>query len=230
MRGPFLLSAILGIALIVIGAIITLIGPDRSDELADGFFSPVIAFEFATEPEDIIQVFGEANSPAREAIVRSMTNSIRLDFLFLILYGAFLFTFSITCASLTGNRVYYLPALLSVVAPIFDVLENLQLLSIMGQIGGIDFVSELPNLHFYTWMKWGALALIFLLLIPFFRTAGTFGRFLSTFAVVPFVLGILAFFKPGLSTELFALSIVLMFILMIIFSFTCRNIREPFPI
>lgn len=225
MQRPFLLSGVIGIALIVIGVIITVIGPGRSDELADGFFSPVIAFEFATETEDIIQVFGEANSPAREEIVRAMNNSTRLDFLFLILYGAFLFTFSITCASLTGNRVYYLPALLSVVAPIFDVLENLQLLSIMGQIGGGEFVSELPYLRFYTWMKWGALALIFFLLVPFFRTAGTFGRFLSIIAVVPLVLGILAFFKPGLLNELFALSTVLMFMLMIIFSFTYRKIR-----
>jgi len=225
MQRQFLLSGIIGIALIVISVIITVIGPGRSDELADGFFSPVIAFEFATDAEDIIQVFGEANTPAREDIVRTMTNSTRLDFLFLILYGAFLYTFSITCASLTGNRVYYLPALLSIVAPIFDVLENLQLLSIMEQVGGGDFISELPYLRFYTWMKWGALALIFLLLIPFFRTAGTFGRFLSMYAFVPFVLGIFAFLKPGLSNELFTLSIVLMFILMIIFSFTCRKIR-----
>jgi hypothetical protein len=225
MQRPILLSGIIGIALIVIGVIITVIGPGHSDKLADGFFTPVIAFEFATEPEDIIQVFGEANSPAREDIVRSMTNSTRSDFLFLILYGAFLFTFSITCASLTGNRVYYLPVLLSIVAPIFDVLENLQLLTIMRQMGDGDFVSELPNLHFYTWMKWGVLVLIFLLLIPFFRTAGTFGRFLSIYAVVPLILGILAFLKPGLSNELFALSTVLMFFLMIIFSFTYRKNR-----
>jgi len=225
MRRPFLLSGVIGIALIVIGVIITVIGPGRSDELADGFFSPVIAFEFATEAEDVIQVFGEANSPTREEIVHTITNSTRLDFLFLILYGSFLFTFSITCASLTGNRVYYLPALLSVVAPIFDVLENLQLLSIMGQLGGGDFVSELSYLRFYTWVKWGALALIFLLLIPFFRTVGKFGRFISIFAIVPLVLGILAFLKPGLSNELFALSTVLMFVLLIIFTFTYSKIR-----
>ena len=225
MRRPFLLSGVIGIALIVIGVMITVIGPGRSNELADGFFSPVIAFEFATEAEDIIQVFGEENSPAREEIVRTMTNSTRLDFLFLILYGAFLFTFSITCASLTGNRVNYLPALLSIVAPIFDVLENLQLLSIMRQLGDGVFVFELHYLSFYTWMKWGALALIFLLLIPFFRKAGTFGRFLSMVAVMPLVLGIMAFLKPGLLNELFTLSTVLMFMLMIIFSFTYCKIK-----
>ena len=222
MRRPFLFSGIIGIALIVIGVIITVIGPGRSAELADGFFTPVIAFEFAAEAEDVIRVFGEANSPEREEIVRTMSNSTRLDFLFLILYGAFLFTFSITCASMTGNRVYYLPALLSILAPIFDIFENLQLLSIMGQIGSGEFVSELTYLRFYTWMKWGALALIFSLLVPFFRTAGTFGRFLSIIAVVPLVLGILSFLNPGLLNELFALSTVLMFMLMIIFSFTYR--------
>ena len=220
---PFLLSGVIGVALIAISVIITLIGPGRSDKLADGFFSPVIAFEFATKAEDVSQIFDDADSPALEKMVLRMTNSTRLDFLFLILYGAFLFTFSVKCTLLTGNQLYYLAALLSIVAPIFDVLENLELLSIMTLLKGGDFISQLRYLHFYTWIKWGALALIFLLLTPFFRSAGKFGRLISFVAAVPLLLGILAFFDPGLMNELFALSIIAMFSLIIVFSFHYRE-------
>lgn len=223
MQRPFKLSVIIGIPLIVIGMLVMVIGPSRSNELPGGFKSPVIAFEFATETEQVKYIFPEEDSSARNDIMRKMTNSTHLDFLFLILYGAFLFTFSITCVSLTGNRFYYLPALLSIIAPLFDVLENLQMLSIMERLGTDSIVSELRYLHIFTWVKWGTLAVIFILLIPFYRAAGTFGRFMSIFAVMPFVLGIFAFIKPGLLNELFSVSTVLMFLLMFILSFIYRE-------
>lgn len=222
MRRPFLYSTLIGIPLIIVGILITLIGP-APDDLDRGFFSPVLAFEFATEVEHVNQIFAEAQSSAREDILRSMTNSTLLDFLFLILYGAFLFTFAISCATLTGKKIFYFAALVAVAAALFDLLENLQMLSIMEQLDSNAFVSELRRLQIVTWLKWGALAFSFLLLIPFFWSAGKFGRFVSIFATAPVILGVLAFFKPGLLSELFALSTILMFLLMIIFSFGYRT-------
>lgn len=223
MRRPFLLSGFIGIFLVAIGLLVNLSGPNPSSELPRGFFSPVIAFEFATENEDINQIFGTMESLDRTELLRTMTNSTRLDFLFLLLYGAFLLSFSIISASHTGARRYYLAALLAIVAPLFDILENLQLLAIMDQIQIGKTHHELELLRLFTWVKWGALAIAFLVFIPIFRSAGTFGRTLSYFAAVPCALGAIAFIKPGLLNELFALSTVLMFICMIIFSFTYRT-------
>ncbi len=222
MHRPFILSAIIGIPLIIIGLLITLIGPPPGD-LAGGFITPVVAFEFATEVEQVNQIFAGPNSPARADIVRTMTNSTRLDFLFLLLYGAFLVTFSITCASLTGRKIYYFVALLAVIAPLFDLLENLTMLSIIDQLDAGSFLSELHRLQLYTWLKWGALTLSFVLLVPFFWQSGKFGQFLSIIAAAPILLGLIAFFKPGLPNELFAISTIVTFLLMIIFAFTFRT-------
>ena len=198
-------------------------GPQETGPLADGFFTPIIAFEFASNVQDLNLIFYDTNSQLLQTAVTAITFGTRLDFLFMVLYGAFLFTFSLTCASLTSNRLFYLTAVLAVLAPLFDLLENLQLLAIMQQLGSGNFIAQLGYLRLFTWLKWGALTVIFLLLIPFFQKAGVFGRFLVMFAALSFVLGVLAFFKPGLLNELFALSISAMILLMILFSFVYRE-------
>lgn len=222
MKRPFLISSMIGIGVIIIGLIINFIGPGPADNLPDGFITPIIAFEFASEDEQISHIFDKALAQDQHAFLRDMINSTRLDFLFLLLYGAFLFTFSITCVSLTGKRLYYLAALLAIIAPTFDILENMKLFAVMEQYASGASHYELETLRFYTWVKWGALALIFLLLFPFFRSSGKYGRFLSIFAVLPAALGVVAFLSPGLPNELFAISTIIMFLLMIIFSFVYR--------
>jgi hypothetical protein len=230
MKRPFLWSGIIGIAVIVVGLAINIISPGPSSNLREGFKTPVIAFEFATEGEHVELIFDKASPQEEETFVRAMTNGTRLDFLFLILYGAFLVSFSIICISQTGNRLYYWAAILAIIAPVFDILENLQMLTIIEQFLSGETYYNLQTLQFYTWAKWGALALAFLFLAPFFSSAGKFGRYLSFFAFVPFVLGILAFIKPGLLNELFAQSVVFMFVLMITFSFIYRISDEsPSP-
>lgn len=220
---PFLLSGAIGVAVIVIGVVVTITSPGRSAELNKGFYTPVLALEFASESEDIFRIFIDQSSAVRVEIVRAMTISTYIDFLFLVLYGAFLFSFSVVCESLTGNRLYFLIALISLFAPLFDMLENLQMLSIMEQLENEGLFFELQFLQFSTWVKWGVLTLVFLLLVPFLYASGKFGRFLSLFAFIPLILGVLAFQDPGVWNELFALSIMLMFVFMIIFSFTYRK-------
>ncbi len=222
MRRPFMVSTLIGMPLIIVGLLVTLIGPAPA-KLPRGFITPVVAFEFVTEIEHVNQIFAGPNSAAQADLVRTMTNSTHLDFLFLILYGAFLFAFSITCVSLTGKKFYYFVTLLAVVAPLFDLLENLQMLSIIDQLDAGSFITELQRLQLFTWLKWSALAVSFVLLLPFFWSAGKFGQFLSIIAAAPIVLGLIAFFKPGLPNELFAISTILTFLLMIFFSFTFRT-------
>jgi hypothetical protein len=223
MRRPFLISGFIGLSVIIISLVLMITGPQETGPLAEGFFTPIIAFEFATSVEDVNLIFYDSNSQLLQRAVSDITSGTRLDFLFMLLYGAFLLTFSLKCSSLTNNRWFYLSAALAVLAPIFDLLENLQLLSIMERLDSGDLITQLGYLHLFTWLKWGTLSLIFLSLIPFFQNSGVFGRFLATFAALPFVLGILAYFVPGLPNELFALSVSAMILLMILFSFLYRE-------
>ncbi|MDX1415019.1 MAG: hypothetical protein R3293_12560 [Candidatus Promineifilaceae bacterium] len=226
MRRPFRTSALIGIGVILISLVLMVTGPQETGPLAEGFFTPVIAFEFAANIQDVNLIFRNESNQLIESAVSAMTFGVRLDFLFMLLYGAFLVTFAITCALLAGDRLFYAAALAAVLAPIFDLLENLQLLSIMQQLGNGIFLSQLRNLHLFTWLKWGALILVFLLLIPFFQKAGSLGRFLAMFAALPFVTGVLAYLSPGLPSEIFALAVSAMILLMILFSFLYREVEQ----
>ena len=223
MRRPFLISGIIGIGVIIISLVLMITGPHKTGPMADGFFTPIIAFEFATTVQDVNLIFFDSSSKLLQPAVDAVIFGSRLDFLFMLIYGAFLLSFSLICRSLAKNRLFYLAAGLSILAPIFDLMENLQLLSILDQIGSDEIITELSYLHLFTWLKWGTLALIFLLLIPFFKKSGVFGRFLALFATLPFFLGILAYLKPGLASELFSLCVSSMILLMVLFSFLFRE-------
>ncbi len=223
MRRPFLICSMIGIGVITISLVLMFTGPQETGPMAEGFFTPIIAFEFASDFQDINLIFYDGHSQLIEPAISAITFGTRLDFLFLVLYGTFLLTFSLTCASLTDKRYFYLPAFLAVLAALFDLLENLQLLSIMEQLGSNSYITQLNYLHLFTWLKWGTLSVIFLLLTPFFQKSGRFGRILTIFAALPLVLGIMAYFQPGLANELFALSVSAMILLMILFTFIYRE-------
>lgn len=216
---PFLLSGIIGIGVIILSLVLVKTEPRHTGDLAEGFFTPIVAFEFAESAQDVNLIFLDRSSQIITGAVEAVTFGTYLDFIFMTLYGLFLVTFSLICVALTKKSFYYWAAVLAVLALLFDLIENLQLLKIMDQLGTGSMVGELRYLHLFTWLKWGALALIFLMLIPFFRKSGAFGRVLAVLAPIPLVLGFLAYFVPGLLNELFALSISVMFLLTILFSF-----------
>ena len=95
-------------------------------------------------------------------------------------------------------------------------LENIQLLGLTYrmQLDGGSLDGTLARLHVYTWLKWGGLALYFLLLIPYFRGLSGPWRWVWLPALLPAVLAAAAFLKRGLANELLALSIGLMFLLL----------------
>ncbi len=216
---PFLLSGLIGLAVIVMSLVLMFVTPQPAGDLPEDFFTLIIAFEFAESPDEVYMLFGTADSPARDALVDRVTLSTVLDFLYMALYGSFLFTFAVTCVRLTGNDLFYAAAVLAVVVVLADAAENIQLLRIMGNLAGGSFGEYLSRLKLYTWLKWGGLALGFMLLIPYFSKGNAYSRFIAMNAGFPFVLGMMAFFSRGLLNELFALSVALMFVLMIIYCF-----------
>lgn len=218
MRRPFLLSAVIGFAIILISIALLISGPRQTGELAEGFVTPIIAFEFARSNDDVRLIFFDNAGQLLTESVDAVKFGTQLDFLFMAVYGLFLLTFSLTSISLTGNRLFYIAAVLSILAPIFDLLENLQLLSILSQLENGSFIQELQRLQLFTWLKWGCLSLVFLVLMPFFQKTGGFGRFIAFIAALTFGLGISAYILPGMLNELFALSVSVLFLLLFIFS------------
>jgi hypothetical protein len=78
-------------------------------------------------------------------------------------------------------------------------------------------------LHIYTWIKWGSLALSFLIISDWWFKGGWVSKIFSFIAWAPAILGILAYRYPGFYSELFAQSIIFMFIGTIVYCFVYKE-------
>ena len=106
-------------------------------------------------------------------------------------------------------------------------MENVQLLGLTLQLemDGGSMAAMLERLHFYTWLKWGGLALYFLLIAPTFRRLPGLWRGVWLVASLPALLAVVAFFRRGLPNELLALSIGVMFLLLTLYAW--RTVAQP---
>lgn len=224
---PFLISGILGLGAVVMTLLLSAVGPRPAAPLPAGFITPVLAFEFATTEDEVAALFAPVGQPAGDVVRATMDRVNRLDFLYIALYGGCLLAFSLVCYRLTGQRVYLLAAGLAVGIMAADVLENVQLLAITRELGARPIDDRLARLRLFTWLKWGGLALWFSIMRFYFLRTGRFGRFVGWVSVFPLLLGIASFTLPGLMSELFALSIGLLFLLLTLYAW---RFRQPAPI
>lgn len=227
----FLISGILGIGAIVMTFVLALIGPREVGPLPAGFITPVMAFEFAENSDEVSQLFARAGSAA------AMDRVNRWDFLYMALYSGFLFTFALACARQTGNRFFYVPAALALFIWFADAMENVQLLAITRVLGDEDIapilgqlLPPLNRLRLFTWLKWGGLVVYFLLLWPYFRGLSGWARWIGFVGILPALPAVVAMFNRGLPNELMALAIGVMFLLLTLYSWreslTARSAKD----
>lgn len=217
-KRPFLLAGLMGIPVVITSVILLIVFPSRVPKLPEGFITPIIAFEFVRTPQEVMDLFGQAGSPERQELVRAFDLGNRIDFLYMVLYTAFLFVFCQRVAFTRERKVYYLGCALSAAALLGDFLENMQLLSITSRLDTGVFERQLEMLRIFTWQKWGSIALVLLLLSPHFLQGATFSRIIGACSGVCALLGLAAYLFPGFANELFSLSVVVVFALMISYS------------
>ena len=215
----FWFSGILGVGALAMTAMLTFIGPRQTGPLPPGFITPIMAFEFIDSPAEVSALF---ETPA---MVAAMDRVNRWDFLYMALYASFLGVFALACARQTGQRFYYVPAILAAIILLADALENVHLLAITRVVSEADFAPSLSRLspllnrlRLFTWLKWGSLALYFLLMVAYFRQLPGRWRNVWLVALLPAVLAVAALFRRGLPNELMALSIGLMFLILTIYA------------
>ncbi len=223
-KRPYILSGFIGLAVIVMSLVNMTVFPQKSPGQIDGIGSPIIAFEFAETPEEIYTLLGANGTPEQAAMAAAMDQGNRIDYLYMLLYSGFLFTFAMTAVRQTKQRWLYVTAVLALLAFVGDALENMQLFGITAGLASGDFAVELARLHWLTWLKWGSLATYFVLIgVGLWRGNGRFAKFITITAVVTFLLGLVSFIQRGPATEPFTLAIALMFVLLIGFSFVPRR-------
>ncbi len=204
----FLPSGILGLGALVMTLVLALIGPRRVGPMPPGFITPVMAFEFARSEAEVVRLFEPEGSAA------AMDRVNRWDFLYMALYSLFLATFALAAALDSDQYTPWFAAGLALLILLADVMENVQLLHLTSHPG----FGALERLHLFTWLKWGGLALYFLLLAGYFREQPGRWRFVWLLTDVPALLAFWAFLRPGLASELMALSIGLLFLLLTLYA------------
>lgn len=160
-------------------------------------------------------------------MVRAMDWGNRLDFIYMLLYSSFLFFFSIQCSRELGVKIFYLGALLAIIVLAGDFMENLQLLAITSKLNGGTFDGELMALKIFTWQKWGGIATIFLILTPYFMRGTLLAKMIALWGLGVFCIGVMAYLERSVLNEIFSLSVAVMFLLMIVYSFiVTRDVRD----
>ena len=226
MNRPFIKAGIIGILVISMSIVLMTVFPRKAPSMMEGFFTPIIAFEFVQTPQEVDQLFGLPGSSVRQEMISAMDLGNRLDYLYMFLYASFLLLFSLTVIKTTGNKGYAVGVLLALVVLAADALENVQLLAITSKMGSLDIGEELSCLYFYTWVKWGGIAVIFLLLLPYFIRGRAYSKIIGIMGIVSFTLAVLSFIHRSLLNELFALSVAVVFALMIIYCFIHRGEKD----
>lgn len=213
-----------GAAVIFLSIVLLASGPQKAAGLPAGFYTPVVAFEFIQSRTEVLELFGNTASTERNSLITAMDRTNRIDFVYMLAYTAFLVIFSAACFRITGSRWFLVPIGIAIVVLAADALENIQLLAITAKIDASDISHELLLLHISTWIKWGGLSAVFLALIPFMKSAGIYGRIITALSICTAFTGIAAFIHRSVLNELFALMTALMFMMLIVFSFTRRSV------
>ncbi|MCB9284626.1 MAG: hypothetical protein H6563_11165 [Lewinellaceae bacterium] len=207
---PFLLALPFGLLTLVLALTMPSIPRET------GVRNPIVELEFARSAADVQQVLGTGEE-VREATLQS----VRADRFFLLAYSAFL---AVSCfLSWRKKRQWglLLGIVLSVAAAIFDHFENQQLFQILRSPDA-DWPSFLSLLSIFTWIKWGAIAAVFLLLGWSYKDLNRFGRVFLAFAGFTALIAVEAVFLPVLVVP-FSTLVALLFLLLFLFQLTYSN-------
>jgi hypothetical protein len=148
-----------GIAVLITVILIMPFFPIEAATDISGYGSPVIAFEFARTPVDLVAVFGGDTDPARVGRIVMMDQGNRWDFLFMTIYSLFgaMFGLAVRHRKATLGTVILVAAL---IAGLADAVETRTLLSITAQMSdGIANPAGLATLWIPVTIKFIGLAL-----------------------------------------------------------------------
>ncbi len=136
----------LGLATLLMAAHLATVFPASGYAVPPGFGAPVLAFEFARDMRDLAAIFGPEGDPLRDVRLAMMQSGNELDYLFLLIYAAFL---SLGCWCLwreTRRPLVLLGAVMPWLAAAFDAVENWLLFGIQAAFVVGEYSPDLAGL------------------------------------------------------------------------------------
>lgn len=218
---PFKVSLLFGVPMFAAAVALQFINPQPMDNLFAGFRTPVLAFEFMQQASETAMLF---NVPDAVSYRNDFQLGNTVDYLFMFFYSVFLGFTAIGAIRETGERVLWLAVVLCMMVFFADMLENLMMETIVNAwFGGEDLLpGHYGNLRFFTWLKWGGLSAVFLMLSGFFLRGRLLGKVIFGLIVINFGLSVAAYFHRSVLNEFMALSIVLLFLLVFVHNLVFR--------
>lgn len=238
MERPLRGLGFVGIATAAAGIAVTVASPLAMGPLPEGMRTPVLAFELATETDEVEAMFGERHSVERAQWANAMRTGTHLDFVLLALYTTLLAGFArrvrpalVNQLDLGGLRRTRAALTLAIAAGVLDVIENRELLVILDRLlmNGAPYHEALTRLSWVTWPKWIALAAWFVLLSPeLVRANGALRVAGASGIVAAFACG-LALAGSGLAAEVMALGIAIGMMALTVGCFRPNVLEAPAP-
>lgn len=212
----------IGISLLITGLFMMWIFPSEVAEMPDGMNSPIIAYEMVRTEAEVRAMFNPDDRWNYPVLVKAMNKGNLLDFIFMALYCWFLFGFAAEIAKrFKAFRLHFVGACALVPVILFaDLIENIQLLSINSLFVQESIEDQLAILQVSTWTKWFGLAACILLMAPYFLKEQGYVKVIGGLGILSAVLSIFAFIFRSFVIELFALSVTLTILLMVVYCYT----------
>jgi hypothetical protein len=187
------------------------------------FDSPIIAFEFAENKNDVCILF-QSDNKLQHDVIQGVNAQNMLDFFYMFSYSALLILFLNKLKQYEHKNLNKIGILLSLNALVFDILENITLFKISHSLEiNNNFDNYLDNLIIFANIKWFSLSLIFFLLILHYFKYNIIGKIFSVISVLPLILASFSFF--GINKQFdayYANSVILAFIILIIRIFVSK--------
>lgn len=217
----FKIARIVSLFLAIAAIAISVRSTKYENNLPNGFFTPIIALEFIQNTQEVQHFFEVKDVQKYES---DLLYGNKVDYFFMLFYSALVFCIALGIKRLTQSKLMYVVMPLCIVMLLFDILENQQIAQIIFYYktdASIEFF--LSKLSVFTWIKWSSIAISFSILATYFLKGNLFHKAIGILGISSFILCIAAFLKHGILNEIFALNIVLVFLLLVIFVFTFKT-------
>ena len=216
---PLLKTGILGLLFLPFIILINAYSPP-GEKIPEGYSSTILAFEFASNDEELVEVLG----PLETNEIQDLNRMNYLDFGFMVIYGIFLFIFMARLGGITGSKLLLRGRWIVAVIVLSDALENVQLLKLTDRFmeANAELSDTLVLLGVFTWTKWLLLA-IAISLIARVMTRMRKSQWLGYILYAPLGIGVGSFILGEQRAEdLFGTSVFIAFFLIFIYCYIYR--------
>ncbi|MBB6427938.1 hypothetical protein [Sphingopyxis sp. JAI128] len=137
-----------GIATLLFGLYLGQVFPQTGHDIAPGYGRPVLAFEFAGRQSDLEAIFGFYTDPQQVKRLAAMRIGNERDYLYMLLYAAFLTGGCLALWRELRLRALLAAAVLPIAAALCDAWENYLLFDIQAAFTLGDYSPAMANLPY----------------------------------------------------------------------------------